>query len=699
MNKNTLETLKKYFGYASFREGQERIVNTILSGRDALAIMPTGAGKSICYQLPALMLPGITIVVSPLISLMQDQVKALNAAGIRAAYINSSLTESQISKALNYAAQGAYKIVYVAPERLETWEFGQFAARAEISMVTVDEAHCISQWGQDFRPSYLKIVDFVNRLEPRPILSAFTATATEEVKEDIVCVLGLQNPEIVVTGFDRENLYYRVESIRKKDNFIIEYVEKHAEKSGIIYCATRKNVDEVYELLWKRGVPVAKYHAGMDTEARKKSQEDFIYDRLPVIVATNAFGMGIDKSNVRYVIHYNMPQSMENYYQEAGRAGRDGEPSQCILLFSARDVMIDKFLLEHKDFSEVPPEDIEPIRQRDARRLQIMEGYCQTTSCFRNYILTYFGEKVTSPCDNCGNCHREYHEVDMTAEAKAVLDCVSETKGRYGQAVVVGTLLGANRARLKELGTIHYKSYGSLKDLGEKEIKSLIHQMIVEGYLYQTDDQYSVLKIGNKTLAELENATILVKMYEEKEPSRRQQRGSRRRNTDMLTGEGFELFELLRGLRFEIAREEAVPPYIIFSDKTLIDMCVKLPEDRGTMLDVSGVGQAKYEKYGQRFLTAIREYREKQGDMEICETAEEAAGLPEAESQKGTFDRTEYNRAHNRPEGASRTWDAAEDEELKREFGSGMKIAEIARQHDRTYGAIRARLKKQGLIE
>ncbi len=500
MKNNTLETLKKYFGYASFREGQECIVNTILSGRDALAIMPTGAGKSICYQLPALMLPGITIVISPLISLMQDQVKALNSAGIRAAYINSSLTESQISKALDYAVQGVYKIIYVAPERLETWEFRQFAAKAEISMVTVDEAHCISQWGQDFRPSYLKIVDFVNGLKTRPILSAFTATATEEVKEDITCVLGLRNPEIVVTGFDRENLYYRVENIWKKDDFIIEYVEKHAEESGIIYCATRKNVDEVYELLWKRGVPVAKYHAGMDTEARKKSQEDFIYDRLPVIVATNAFGMGIDKSNVRYVIHYNMPQSMENYYQEAGRAGRDGEPSQCILLFSARDVMIDKFLLEHKDFSEVPPEDIEPIRQRDARRLQIMEGY-----------------------------------------------------------------------------------------------------------LYQTEDQYSVLKIGNKTSSELENVVILVKMYEEKEPSRKQQRGSRRRSTDMLTGEGFELFERLRGLRLEIAREEAVPPYIIFSDKTLIDMCVKLPKDRGTMLDVSGVGQAKYEKYGQRFLTAIRE--------------------------------------------------------------------------------------------
>ena len=699
MKNNTLETLKKYFGYASFREGQERIVNTILSGRDALAIMPTGAGKSICYQLPALMLPGITIVISPLISLMQDQVKALNAAGIRAAYINSSLTESQISKALDYAAQGVYRIVYVAPERLETWEFRQFAAKAEISMVTVDEAHCISQWGQDFRPSYLKIVDFVNGLETRPILSAFTATATEEVKEDIVCVLGLRNPELVVTGFDRENLYYRVENIRKKDDFLVEYVEKHAGESGIVYCATRKNVDEVYELLWKRGVPVAKYHAGMETEARKKSQEDFIYDRLPVIVATNAFGMGIDKSNVRYVIHYNMPQSMENYYQEAGRAGRDGEPSQCILLFSARDVMIDKFLLEHKDFSDVPPEDIEPIRQRDARRLQIMEGYCQTTSCLRNYILAYFGEKVTEPCDNCGNCHREYREVDMTAEAKAVLDCVSETKGRYGQAVVIGTLLGANRARLKELGTVHYKSYGSLKNLGENEIKALIRQMIMEGYLYQTEDQYSVVKIGSKTSSELESNAILVKMNEEKEPSRRQ-RGSRRRSTDMLTGKGFELFEILRSLRLEIAREEVVPPYIIFSDKTLIDMCVKLPRDRGTMLDVSGVGQAKYEKYGQRFLTAIREYREEHGDKEICETAEEeTAELAEAEPQKEAFDRTEYNRVHNRPEGAGRAWDAAEDEELRRQFDSGMKIAEIARQHDRTYGAIRARLKKQGLVE
>ena len=344
------ETLKKYFGYDSFRDGQETIINTILSGRDALAIMPTGAGKSICYQVPALMMSGITLVISPLISLMQDQVKSLNDAGINAAYINSSLTEKQVSMALDYAAKGVYKIIYVAPERLENEEFLYFADNAEISMVTVDEAHCISQWGQDFRPSYLKIADFVNRLPVRPVLSSFTATATKEVKNDILCILGLKEPEIVITGFDRKNLYYSVENIKRKDEFIIDYIEKHRDDSGIIYCSTRKNVDAVQEMLASKGVAVTKYHAGMNSDDRKQSQDDFIYDRKSVIVATNAFGMGIDKSNVRYVIHYNMPQSMENYYQEAGRAGRDGEQSQCILLFSPQDVMINRFLLDNKDF-------------------------------------------------------------------------------------------------------------------------------------------------------------------------------------------------------------------------------------------------------------------------------------------------------------------------------------------------------------
>ena len=607
---NALETLKTYFGYDTFREGQEKIVEAILANRDVLAIMPTGAGKSICYQIPALILPGITLVISPLISLMQDQVKALNDAGIHAAFINSSLTENQISKALYLAASGRYKIIYVAPERLENYEFLEFARNVEISMVTVDEAHCISQWGQDFRPSYLKIVEFIKNLPKRPIVSAFTATATEEVKNDILCTLSLADPEVVITGFDRKNLYYSVENIRRKDEFIMEYIEKHPTESGIIYCATRKNVDNLFELLFKRGVPVTRYHAGLTNETRKKNQDDFIYDRTPVIIATNAFGMGIDKSNVRYVIHYNMPQSMENYYQEAGRAGRDGENSQCILLFSLQDVMIDRMLLDNKDFSDVDEEDEYLIRQRDIRRLQTMEGYCKTTGCLRNYILEYFGEKTSGPCDNCGNCHREYHEVDMTAEAKWVVNCVAETRGRYGLTIVLGTLMGAKRARLRELRTDQYKSYGALSGHSEAELRTLISQMTEMGYLYQTQEKYSVLKLGNITPLKDENIRVIMRTYEEKEPDKKKktQKAVRKRSTDALTSAGYDLFEVLRKLRLEIAKEESMPPYIIFSDKTLIDMCVKKPSDEEEMLNVSGVGANKLKKYGQRFLQEIQKF-------------------------------------------------------------------------------------------
>ena len=603
---NSIETLKYYFGYDSFRDGQENIINAILSGRDILAIMPTGAGKSICYQVPALMLPGITIVISPLISLMQDQVKSLNEAGIHAAYINSSLSENQISKALSLAAQGHYKIIYVAPERLESSEFIWFAMNVEISMVTVDESHCISQWGQDFRPSYLKIVSFIEQLKKRPIVSAFTATATEEVKDDILCTLGLNNPVTVITGFDRANLYYRVEHIKRKNDFITDYVKQHKNESGIIYCATRKNVDAVYELLFKNGVSVARYHAGMSNADRKNSQDDFIYDRAPVIVATNAFGMGIDKSNVRYVIHYNMPQSMENYYQEAGRAGRDGEPSQCILLFSAQDIMINRLLLENKDFSEISDEDAELVRERDAHRLRVMEMYCRGTGCLRNYILNYFGETTDTQCDNCGNCHRDYKEQDMTAQAKWVINCVAETRGRYGLNIVLGTLMGANRARIRELGTNNYKSYGALKEYTEDEIRDLIMLLIDDGYLIQTEGRYSVIKIGNgiERLRDDSNR-IVVRRYDEKEPERKKQTGAKRKKTDELTSEGYDLFEKLRALRLEIAREESMPPYIIFSDKTLIDMCVKKPTNKEEMLNVSGVGEHKFAKYGERFIEAI----------------------------------------------------------------------------------------------
>ena len=609
MNSKALQILKKYFGYDSFKSGQESVIDTILAGRDSFAIMPTGAGKSICYQVSGLLLPGITIVISPLISLMQNQVKALNDAGIHAAYINSSLSDAQISKVLKFAREGRYKIIYAAPERLENNEFTWFATNAEISMVTVDEAHCISGWGQDFRPSYLKIVDFIKRLPKRPIISAFTATATKEVQADIINILALDHPEIVVTGFDRENLYYCVEHTKRKDDYVIDYISKHPNDSGVIYCATRKNVDILTELLSEKGFPVTKYHAGLGAEERKRNQDDFIYDRTPIVVATNAFGMGIDKSNVRYVIHYNMPQSMENYYQEAGRAGRDGEPAQCILLFSAQDVIIAKFLLDKKDFTDIDPENMESIRQRDFKRLHSMENYCRITSCLRKYILDYFGEKTLDSCDNCGNCHCKYQEVDMTAQAKWVINCVYEAKERYGLSVIVGTLLGANRTKLREIGTTEYKSYGSLRDYSETGIRLLISQMIDEGYLFQTDDTYSVLHMGEKmNRLHDENTHVIVRMHEEKESDKKPKKQTKAENADALTLAGMKLFEKLRALRLDIAKEASLPPYIVFSDKTLVDMCAKLPHTREEMLNVNGVGENKFMKYGQRFLDEIESF-------------------------------------------------------------------------------------------
>ena len=625
------QVLKQYFGYDSFRKGQSDIIEAILQGQDALAIMPTGAGKSVCYQVPAMLLSGITIVISPLISLMQDQVKSLNEAGINAAYINSTLSEQQMYKALDYAAQGKYKIIYVAPERLETMSFMTFAQKADISMVTIDEAHCISQWGQDFRPSYLKIVDFIDSLPERPVVSAFTATATSEVKTDIECILKLKSPKLVVTGFDRKNLYYSVEHLsgKKKDAYIAAYIKEHRDESGIIYCATRKNVDKLYDEFSSLGISVTKYHAGLDNETRKQNQDDFIYDRVQVVIATNAFGMGIDKSNVRYVIHYNMPQSMENYYQEAGRAGRDGGESQCILLFSAQDVIIDKFLLDSKEFEGVEDEDRSVIRERDLHRLHTMEMYCKTTECLRNYILSYFGEKTGEPCGNCGNCNNEYEQIDMTADAKWVINCLAETHGRFGLSIVLGTLLGAKRARLKEVGALNYKSYGKLSNRKEAELRLLIDQMINAGYVIQTDGEYSVLRMGDISPLRDENTHVYIKKAKKTYASELLKGGgqtggeavsgnasagtagskpasrTRKKSTDSLTAAGYELFERLRALRLVIAREEGVPPYIIFNDKTLIDMCEKLPVDADTMLSVSGVGQNKLMKYGSRFTEEI----------------------------------------------------------------------------------------------
>lgn len=618
------EALKVLFGYDSFRPGQKEVIESILSGRDVFAVMPTGAGKSVCYQIPAMLLPGITLVISPLISLMQDQVKALNEAGVSAAFINSALSENAYFETIRKAQQGLYKIIYVAPERLVTDGFLELAHSVCISMVTVDEAHCISQWGQDFRPSYMKIVEFVRTLATRPIISAFTATATVTVRDDIVCTLGLNKPYVLVTGFNRDNLFFQVDKPRNKDEYVIDYISQHPNDSGIVYCATRKNVDKLYDLLKDRGVSVAKYHAGMGQAERKKMQDDFAFDYTSIVVATNAFGMGIDKSNVRFVIHYNMPQSMENYYQEAGRAGRDGLDSKCILLFSPQDIVINRFLLDHKEMSDLDSVDRETVKERDTKRLQIMERYCYTTECLRNYILKYFGENPEKPCEDCGNCLREFETLDMTDAAKKIINCVYESKGRYGKTIIIDIVAGAKTARLEEIGATDYKSYGTLSAVNKNLLKRLIGQLVLEGYLLVGD--YQVLKLGNIMGLKNPEAKVLVKITDEdKLPERTTKAKKTSKGMESLTSAGFKLFDKLRELRLEIAREEGMPPYIIFSDKTLIDMAAKVPVSKSEMLAVSGVGENKYVKYGERFLGLIEKIIEDYPDLI---KATENAGLP-----------------------------------------------------------------------
>ena len=607
------EALKVLFGYDSFRPGQKSVIDSILAGRDVFAVMPTGAGKSLCYQIPAMLLPGITLVISPLISLMQDQVKALNEAGVSAAFINSSLSDKAFFDTINQAKQGHYKIIYVAPERLITDRFIELAKCVQISMVTVDEAHCISQWGQDFRPSYMKIVEFVKLLDKRPILSAFTATATENVREDIVCTLGLINPFTLVTGFNRENLFFQVDRPKNKDQYIIDYISEHAGDSGIIYCATRKNVENLYELLNRMGISVAKYHAGMTAAQRKEMQDDFVFDYTGIVVATNAFGMGIDKSNVRFVIHYNMPQSMENYYQEAGRAGRDGLAAKCILLFSPQDIMINRYLLEHKEISDLDPADQEIVRQRDIQRLQSMERYCYTTDCLRNYILKYFGENPADPCGDCGNCLREFEMRDMTEEAKKIINCVYEAKGRYGKNIIIDTVAGARTARLEEIGAGHFKSYGVLASSNRNLLRRLTDQLVIEGYL--TVGDYRVIRLGDISPLKNSETRVMVKITEEdKLPEKKPKAKKKVKGMESLTSSGFKLFDKLRALRLEIAREENMPPYIVFNDKTLIDMAARVPRSKQEMLMVSGVGENKFAKYGERFIGVIQEHLQKYPD-------------------------------------------------------------------------------------
>ena len=544
---NKFEILKQIFGYDTFREGQETLVDSTLSGRDVLGIMPTGAGKSLCFQVPALLFPGITVVVSPLISLMKDQVSALNAAGVHAAYINSSLTEGQYRKAMELARQGRYKIIYVAPERLMTESFLSLIQAVEISMVAVDEAHCISQWGQDFRPSYLKIVDFISQLPRRPVIGAYTATATKAVREDILCILGLQNPKVMVTGYDRKNLYFAVEKPKDKMNALLEYLRKNPEKSGIIYCNTRKTVEEVQEALLGAGYSAVRYHAGLSDREKKENQEEFIYDRKPIMVATNAFGMGIDKSNVRFVIHYNMPKDIESYYQEAGRAGRDGEPGECILYYKAQDVKMNEFLIQQQGNEELDFEEQALIRERNMERLRKMTFYCFTNECLREYILRYFGEYGGNYCGNCKNCLTEFEDLDVTEETRSILGLVKSTGERYGIVAVCDGVRGARTEKVRQFGLEENPHYGELNKTTNARIRQIINDLLVKDYLVLTSGDYPVLKLGEKGRDFLKGEkpeTVVLKLprQQEKEESRPKKQKAKRNEETKYP----QLFEMLR---------------------------------------------------------------------------------------------------------------------------------------------------------
>ena len=597
-----LSVLKDYFGHDSFRDGQEQIVDALLDGRDALCIMPTGAGKSMCYQIPALLFDGVTIVVSPLISLMKDQVGSLVQSGVPAAYINSSLSYPQFLRVLSNVEHGKYKIIYVAPERLLTDGFLDTCKKIKISMVAVVEAHCVSQWGQDFRPSYLKIISFVESLANRPIVGAFTATATNDVKEDIKKILRLENPFEITTGFDRPNLFFGVIKSSSKDEKLIDLIRERGDRSGIVYCATRKNVEAVCELLCDNGFSAARYHAGLDEYERRKNQEDFVFDRKNIMVATNAFGMGIDKSNVTYVIHYNMPKNIESYYQEAGRAGRDGGEADCILLYSPKDVRLNRFMIENSEGNdELTIEENEQIRERDFERLKYMTFYSTTNDCLRGFILRYFGGEKKAYCGKCSNCLSVHKLVDVTIDAQKIMSCIARTGQRYGKPVICDVLKGSKSEKILKAELNNQSTYGIMKEVTARHIFGTIDFLAEKEYI-SSDNETEVLKLLPKSrdvlfgrerlvMKKVENSEKVVKTHRPEVPV----------NSDLL--------DALKALRKSIASKKSVPAYVIFTDATLIDMCKKCPETPDEMLEVSGVGRTKLEKFGKQFLKEIAKFR------------------------------------------------------------------------------------------
>lgn len=601
-----IELLKSYWGYSTFRNAQEKIIDNILQGNDVLCVMPTGAGKSVCYQLPALMLKGVTIVVSPLISLMIDQVKALVSMGIKAAYLNSNLTPQQQALAIKRAGQGAYKIIYVAPEKLLTSNFLSLCSMLDISMVAVDEAHCISQWGQDFRPDYLKIVDFIEKLKAKPVISAFTATATVEVKEDIKRILHLNNPFTVTTGFDRPNLSFKVLHPQNKNTQLLSLIRDKINECGIVYCNTRSAVEEVCSILCENKINAYPYHAGMPMEQRKANQEHFIYDRCNVIVATNAFGMGIDKSNVSYVIHYNMPKDMESYYQEAGRAGRDGNNAECIIMYSGKDVVTNKFLIERSAENEnLEPEIAQIITEHKLRQLSKMSAYCNTADCLRGFILKYFGQPHSDYCGNCSNCNGDFEEIDITLQAQQILSCIAKTKQRFGVKMITDILRGSKNQKIISWGLNHQSTYGLLKNYTEADVKRMINYLIVNKFATQTQEQLPIIILNKNSIEVLKgNTKVLMRV----------QKGDKLNNTGNSKGKipeytnadiNEEMYNYLKNVRNEIAQQSNVPSYIIFSNTSILDMCKKRPTTLSEFININGVGEQKMNSYGKIFTTAI----------------------------------------------------------------------------------------------
>ncbi|CAG7635560.1 ATP-dependent DNA helicase RecQ [Paenibacillus solanacearum] len=583
------ELLKKYYGYPDFRDGQKQVIASIVEGRDTLGIMPTGGGKSICYQIPALLMSGTTIVVSPLISLMKDQVDGLDSIGVPATYINSSLSYAQVETRIRKAARGEYKLLYVAPERLESERFLDLLSELTVPMIAVDEAHCVSQWGHDFRPSYMRVSQLVDHLPQRPLLAAFTATATDQVRDDIVKHLRLREPGVYVTGFARENLSFAVVKGENKRDVLTSTIREHRGDAGIVYAATRKEVDQLCDYLRRQGVAAGKYHAGMSDKERAEAQEQFLYDEVRVMVASNAFGMGIDKSNVRYVVHYNMPKNMEAYYQEAGRAGRDGEPSECTLLFSPQDIHIQKFLIEQSVS--------DPERQaQEYRRLQQMADYCHTPQCLQRYIVRYFGGETGSDCGQCSNCSSpDLQLTDITLEAQQIFSCVRRMRERFGMTLVASVLKGSRNKKVLELGFDELSTYGLMKQRTEKDIVDLIQLLVAEGYLQLTEGKYPVLRLTPKAGAVLAGT------------ERVEQRVRMKPAETSIQDVEAELFDALRKLRSEIAKREGIPPYIVFPDSTLREMCGVKPTNPAAMLKIKGVGEAKFFKYGAYFIDFFKQ--------------------------------------------------------------------------------------------